>query len=81
MVYTNWEVNIREYFSRARESSIVINGNEKKRVIPTSNNIYYFSSNPSNLINLAFLNNNKTYPNKKNETFYNSKTKKILGST
>lgn len=54
---------------------------KKKGVTFTLNNVYYLPRSLSNLVSFAFLNDNKIYLNNKNNTLYNSKTKKILAST
>ena len=41
-------------------------------------NIYYFSNNPGNLVNLEFLNNSGIYHNNKHKNFYLIGSKKIL---
>lgn len=45
--------------------------NSSKKFILNHWNIFYLSNNPSNLVNLGFLNNIRIYYNNKNQLLYN----------
>lgn len=49
-----------------------------KRLILNLNNMYYLLNSPSNLVSLAYLNDNDIYHDIKNEVWYYLKTFRIL---